>query len=200
MKLDFSYESEGYHQYCFTCHAEAVDRIFKEDKTYYKCSACNQVNERSIVVDPKVKWWVDDTKEYHHESAGIFVIEPSGKVLFFERNIFPFALTVPSGHVDTNEEPLAAAVRELEEEIGIKINPDDLQHVATEDIVGDSCRRGADVHRWHAYLLKLKSIPPIKVKEEGGSPTWLSLDKVGRKNLIVPVQYIINGYHDVLEF
>jgi ADP-ribose pyrophosphatase YjhB (NUDIX family) len=62
-------------------------------------------------------------------------------------------LTVPSGHIDTGEDSLTAARRETEDEVGIKASA--LIDITAQDIVGDSCRRGADAHRWHAYLLLL---------------------------------------------
>lgn len=199
MKLNFDWKDDGqYHQYCINCHAETIERVYEDDKTYYFCSTCKQRNERSIVIDPAVKWWVADDGEYWHESEGVFVRNPEGKFLFFERLIFPFALTVPSGHVDAGEDALTAARRETNEEVGIKA--DKLTEIATEDIVGDSCRRGADVHQWHAYLLALdKNIDiEVKEKEEGGKPVWLTLDEALQKTLIYPVKYIINNFHNDL--
>jgi 8-oxo-dGTP pyrophosphatase MutT (NUDIX family) len=181
------------------CHAETVERVYEDNKTYYFCSTCKKRCERSIVIDPAIKWWVADDGEYWHESEGVFIRNPEGKFLFFERLIFPFALTVPSGHVDINEDALTAARRETEEEVGYRV--DKLIHVATEDIIGDSCRRGADAHRWHAYLLPLSKNIDVKVTEEyeGQKPTWLTLDEALQKNLIYPVESIIRSYQDVLK-
>lgn len=198
MKLSFDWKDDGkYHQYCAHCHAETVDRVYEDGKTYYVCSACKQRHERSIVIDPAVKWWVADDGEYWHESTGVFVRNPDGKFLFFERTIFPFALTVPSGHVDADENPLIAAYRETEEEVGIK--SDKLIEIATDDVVGDSCRRGADVHRWHAYLLPLNKKIDVEIKEEGGKPVWLTLDEAMQKDLVYPVKYVIGKFnHDLI--
>ena len=199
MKLNFEWKNDGkYHQYCAHCHAETVDRVYEDGKTFYFCSTCKQRHERSIVIDPVIKWWVADDGEYWHESEGVFIRNSEGKFLFFERLIFPFALTVPSGHVDTGEDALTAARRETEEEVGYKA--DKFVDVATEDIVGDSCRRGADAHRWHAYLLPLKKNIDVKVTEEdeGQKPTWLTLEEALQKDLTYPVKYIINKYQDVL--
>jgi 8-oxo-dGTP pyrophosphatase MutT (NUDIX family) len=199
MKLNFEWSNDGkYHQYCACCYAETVDRVYEGGKTYYFCSTCKKRHERSIVIDPAIKWWVAGDGEYCHESEGVFIRNPEGKFLFFERLIFPFALTVPSGHVDTNEDALTAAYRETEEEIGLKV--DKLVDIATEDIVGDSCRRGADVHRWHAYLLLLndKIDVDVKEKDEGQKPVWLTLDEALQKELIYPVQYIINKHRNAL--
>ena len=197
MKLNFEWKNDGdYHQYCAHCHAETVERVYEDGKTYYFCKTCQKRHERSIVIDPAVKWWVGDDDEYWHESIGVFVRNLAGKFLFFERTIFPFALTVPSGHVDTNESPLDSARRETEEEVGIKA--DNLLEIATDNIVGDSCRRGADVHRWHAYLLPISKNIDVEVKEEGGNPVWLTLDEALQKDLIFPVRYVIDKFSNEL--
>ena len=160
---------------------------------------CGQRHERSIVIDPAVTWWVSEDNEYWHESSGVFVRNLAGKYLFFERLIFPFALTVPSGHVDAGEDALTAAIRETNEEVGIKAAK--LTEIANEDIVGDSCRRGADAHRWHAYLLALDKDVDVEVTEqhEGRKPVWLTLDEALQKDLIYPVRYIVNNFREKLE-
>ena len=201
MKLDFDWKNDGkYHQYCIDCHAETIERIYEKDKTYYFCNTCKRRNERSIVIDPAIIWWVNKNGEYWHESEGVFIRNPEGKFLFFERLIFPFALTVPSGHVDTGEDALVAAKRETNEEVGIKV--DKLIEIATEDIIGDSCRRGADAHRWHAYLLSLSKNINVEVREkhEGKKPVWLTLDEALQKELIYPVKYVLDKfYHELVE-
>ena len=142
MKLDFEWADDGrYHQYCVGCHAEAVSREYDDaGRTFYRCSNCGRRHERSIVIDPHVRWWMDAGGEYWHESAGVFVLDPAGRLLVFQRTVYPFALTVPSGHVDVGEHPAAAARRELKEEVGLAC--DVLLPLAVEDITGDSCRRG----------------------------------------------------------
>lgn len=199
MKLNFPYENDGtYHQYCIGCHAETVERVRENNRTYYHCDTCQSHNERSIVIDPAVQWWTAKDGEYWHESAGVFVRNPEGKFLFFERLMFPFALTIPAGHVDANEDGYTAALRETAEEIGYHATR--LLTIAEEDIIGDSCRRGSDAHRWHAYLLPLDEPLEVSVteEEEGERPVWLTLEAAQQKDLTYPVEYIINKYHHVL--
>ncbi len=199
MKLTFDWKNDDtLHQYCEHCHAETVKRIVEDGKTYYYCASCKQRHDRSIVIDPGIVWWVADDGEYWHESAGVFIRNPEGKFLFFERMMFPFALTVPAGHVDAGEEPLTAAIRETKEEVGLTANK--LVEITHEDIVGDSCRRGCDAHRWHAYLLVLDKPINVEVteKEEGTRPVWLTLQEAKFKDLTYPVKYIIGRYADQL--
>lgn len=196
MTLDFDWKNDGHiHSYCIHCRAETVDRLHINGKTQYYCSSCNKYYDRWIKIDPKVKWWLGEDKEYWHESTGVFVRGPNDKFLFFKRNVFPFALTVPSGHVDTGEDPRDSAARELEEEVGIAINPSALRHIATDNIIGDSCSRGADAHKWHAYSLVFTTPKrEVRVKEEGHTPSWLTLNEASKKSLTFPVKYIIDHY------
>lgn len=198
VKLDFEREDDDvYHQYCFNCRAQTVERAYVNGNTFYDCKTCGSRQERSIVIDPAINWWVDDQLEYWHESAGVFVRDPSGKFLFFKRTIFPFVYTVPAGHVDKGEQPLAAAARELKEEVGVP-DRNGLKLVMAGDIVGDSCRRGADSHAWHAYLLPLGESIDVNVAEEGGEPVWLTLAEAITRELTYPVEYIIKNFQDDL--
>lgn len=193
MRLTFDVPQDGQvHQYCWGCHAEAVTWVRVDGRSRYDCAACGQRHERSVVVDPAVRWWLGPDHEYWHESAGVFV-RRDGRFLFFERIDFPPRWTVPSGHVDTGELPDAAAARELKEEVGL-VAPTALVHVGTEDIVGDSCRRGADAHRWHAYLADLPDAGDVEVLDEGHRPVWLTLAEAVERNLSVPVRHMLTRY------
>lgn len=198
MKLNFDWKDDGkLHKYCMHCHAETVERFYEDSRTYYFCNTCKMRHERSIVIDPAINWWIADDGEYWHESGGVFVRNPEGKFLFFERVIFPFAMTIPAGHVDTGEDPLTAELREVEEEVGYKAK--ELVFIATEDVMGDSCRRGSDAHRWHAYLLPLEHDIAVRLADEGEKPVWLTLDEALGKDLTYPVRYYIEHYKDRLE-
>lgn len=191
MKLDFKYKDDNYHRYCIHCHHD-ITHVQQADPAFYECEQCGQRHERSVVIDPTIEWWVDQDKEYWHESAGVFIEDGKGRFLFFERAIFPFALTVPSGHVDKGETANVAAKREVEEETGITLAS--LREVAVDDIWGDQCRRGADVHRWHAFVAQTPSTFTLELNHEGLRPAWLTLDEAMALHPIVPVRYMIEHY------
>lgn len=200
MKLDFPWQADRKRQYCVEadCHAEAVERTCEDGRELFHCRACDRRNERRIVVDPAQNWWIADDGEYWHESAGVFVRDQAGRFLFFDRRVFPVsALTVPAGHVDAGESPERAARRELHEETGW--NAPRIEHVASADIVGDSCRRGADAHRWHAYLAVFDSPNGVRLSGEGENEQWLTLAEALAKALTRPVRYIVERYADALE-
>jgi isopentenyl-diphosphate delta-isomerase len=69
--------------------------------------------------------------EAWHGVALVWLIDPRGRILLQRRaahlNAFPEKWDITlSGHLSAGEEPLQAAVRELGEEIGVYIKPDEL--------------------------------------------------------------------------
>jgi 8-oxo-dGTP pyrophosphatase MutT (NUDIX family) len=190
------------HDYCIACFAENPVVVDKWRRHYFKCLQCGHRAERRLVLDPRMRSRVAADGEYWHESAGVFVRNPDGKFLFFRRRIYPVrSVTVASGHVDTDDEsPAAAAVRELTEETGLRV--DGVVWIASDDIVGDSCRRGSDAHKWHTFGIAFDSpIGPkdLTVNEEIEKPVWLTLDKALRKKLTFPVRYVIERHKAELE-
>ncbi|MBT3816777.1 MAG: NUDIX domain-containing protein [Candidatus Magasanikbacteria bacterium] len=194
MKINFKLpEDNKYHQFCPECHSEKIGSIKKEEKTYYKCEDCNGTFPRLIVIDPKIKWWIDeDTKEYWHESVGIFLFNEKNEVLLFERIKYPFVFTIPAGHLDVGEIAEVAVKREIFEETGLIV-----EHVKLfleEELIGDKCRRGADNHKWHLYVAKIDEIGEITLGDEGMTPVWLSLEDALKKELTLPTKYFIDKY------
>jgi 8-oxo-dGTP pyrophosphatase MutT (NUDIX family)/predicted RNA-binding Zn-ribbon protein involved in translation (DUF1610 family) len=198
MKINFKIPDDNqYYQFCPECHSENIDNMVDQNKTYYKCADCGKISPRLIIIDPKVKYWIDEaTKEYWHESVGIFVFNKNNEALFFKRILFPFVYTIPAGHLDVGENLEEAVKRELFEETGIKIN--DVKLFSEEDILNDQCRRGADNHRWHLFIARLDDEPKVKINREGLEPIWLSLSEALKKELTIPVKYFIEKHGEDL--
>lgn len=194
MKINFKIPGDNqYHQFCPECHSENISDIVDQGRTYYQCAACGKISPRLVIIDPKVKYWVDEaTKEYWHESVGIFVFNKNNEALFFKRILFPFVYTIPAGHLDFDENIEEAVKRELFEETEIKI--DQVKLFSEEDVLNDQCRRGADNHRWHLFVARLEGESEIKINREGLEPVWLSLPEALKKELSVPVKYFIEKY------
>lgn len=195
MKIDFPLPDDNrYHQFCLHCRSENIHRIFRDDRTAYRCEDCKQESPRLLVIDPEITWWIDKkTREYWHESAGVLLINRERKILFFDRLIYPYALAVPAGHVGVNENPKEAAKRELREETGI--TTDRLTLFSNEDVIGDKCRRGADNHRWHLYTAEIAdSNVNITLNDEGTNAVWLDLDQAKKKDLVCPARFFISKY------
>jgi ADP-ribose pyrophosphatase YjhB (NUDIX family) len=190
LRIDFLNPLDNvYGEYCLHCHAPAIEWQVVNGRKSCTCRSCGRPAERALVIDPAISWWLDEDGEYWHESAGVFVRDPRRRFLFFQRTAFPYALTVPAGHVDHGESPRGAAVRELGEEVGI--HDAEPRHIASEHLRGDVCRRGSDAHLWHAYRLDVAAAPEVTVNEEGTAPVWLTLTEVRSRRLTFAVRRII---------
>jgi 8-oxo-dGTP diphosphatase len=78
-----------------------------------------------------------------------------GQVLMIRRAKEPFMdrLAFPGGHVEEGEELLAATVRELEEEVGIVLEPQRLEYLIRLDATGRDPRPGHDLsHVFYAQV------------------------------------------------
>lgn len=192
--LSIPLDKEG--QYCFQCFSGPIDRIFKDNLTYYKCLACGKISERSLVLDNQITWWVDKQGRYWHESVGV-VVRQEKKLLGLLRQIYPFAYTIPAGHLDAEENPERAAMRELKEETGLSTNK--LKLIGEFDLPGDSCRRGSDHHRWHLYYVDIHSSVRLQLSDEASIAQWLSLSQLRElKNMTYSLKYIVNTFGDFL--
>ncbi len=199
MKIEFinPKKFKEYSQFCINCHSEKVEKIDRNGLVLYACLDCGLKSERMIVLDPYISWWIDPvTKEYWHESVGVFVFNKSGQTLFFKRVIYPFVLTIPAGHLDCGEIPEQAAKREVFEETGI--NLENLKLVVEEKLYGDKCRRGSDDHMWHLFSAVLSETPDIILGDEGIQPVWLSLGQAKSENISFASRHFIEKHGDKL--
>lgn len=201
MKLTFTPPTDAAHGYCLRCLRETLRCSRQDGRLNYVCGSCGCSGARALIIDPQVKWWVGADREYWHESAGIFLADDHGRFLFFERMQHPFGLAVPAGHVDAHELPIRSAQRELDEETGVVLGLDEFRFVATDDIYGDECRRGADAHRWTSYAARVPSASSVAVDQrEGAHPVWLSLRQVLRRNLTLATRYVIVRHgHSIIQ-
>ncbi len=152
------------------------------------CRFCHVNIERSLVWDNKIKQYFDDKDILVHESVGIFIVNSAGEVLLFSLTKFPYGYTVPAGHVDSGEIALDSAIRELKEEVGVSVET--LEHLGDYLMEGDSCSRGADVHKWSVYMLLYEG-QKINLNEEGSEYGWFSLDELP-DNLTMPVESLLS--------
>ncbi len=85
MKISFPLPADNKsHEYCIYCSSENIERVKKDTHTLIHCNQCGQESPRRIAIDPDSIWHVDNqTHELIHESVGIFLSDPKGRVLFF---------------------------------------------------------------------------------------------------------------------
>jgi ADP-ribose pyrophosphatase YjhB (NUDIX family) len=92
-------------------------------------------------------------KSCDHTSVGMLVWKEN-KLLMIERKRFPFGYAPPAGHVDSDPSFEVAAIRELDEEVGL--NAIDLQLIA-EGNMNNHCRRiNGTWHYWRIYEVHVK--------------------------------------------
>lgn len=197
MKLNFPIPvDESMHRFCIRCNTDHVEQLRQPDGNKYHCPACGHTDERAIYFNEH-KAWLDDDQNLWHESSVVFVKNSSGKFLFYTRTEFPFVLAIPAGHVDKGETGLAAAKRELEEETGLKI--DQLKHIASVDMPGDSCSAGADTHHSHVFVAQYHEGTAITLGDEGKKLEWLTLDQAQKRGTVFAVTFGITHFRDQLE-
>lgn len=168
----------GLNAYCFVCHK-------KQPKRQTRCDICGIDSKRALVWDDSIKQYFNDEEHLVHESAGAFVVNHAGMVLFIELNKFPFGYTIPAGHVDLGESSADACIREFKEEVGLEIK--NLEMVYEGEIMGDSCSRGADIHRWTFYVATANN-ENVTLNEESTSFDWLDIH-VLPNNVAYPIAF-----------
>jgi len=124
---------------------------------------------------------------YHNIAAAVAVIFTyEDKILFTVRNVNPDKgkLDLPGGFIDPNETAEEAACREIEEELGLTITPDDLTYIITEPnnyIYKNIAYRTMDI--FYECALKTESIS-VAAQDEIQELVWIkrteiNLDKIG---------------------
>ncbi|MGW1256930.1 NUDIX hydrolase [Streptomyces sp. NPDC002513] len=203
MKLDFlpphALRDDAVRHYCLRCRGASVQWRTTGPRRHCVCRACGHVADRALVLDPALRWWTDAENEYWHETAGVFVRDVRGRLLFFDRTAFPFGLTIPAGHVERHEHPDEAAVRELREETGIA--GERLEPLARTLIPGDGCRRGADAHLWHVYRTAdaVDADLAVELGPEGTSALWLTPDEALRHPVTYAVRRLLGECRSALD-
>lgn len=178
-------------KYCFHCGSPSIEKINKHQdgglQTFFTCNTCHTTSDRIRIWDPNMIQYFDEKNNLIHEGAGVIVQNEVGDILFFLRTKYPFLWTIPGGHMTPGENSETAALRELEEEVGIKLPTAHLIFEGT--IAGDECMGGADIHKWHLYHATVKDTN-IKLDEEGSTFAWFPIADIP-KNITFPVQYLL---------
>ena len=115
-------------------------------------------------------------------SVGVIIINSGGKVALLKRANFPIRIAPPAGHIDDHGSAVQAALDEVEEEIGLIIDPSDLMPTAiSERRIDNPCSRtGGDHHVWTVYRAEqfLGDIDPDPEETQGAE--WYSKKQLQR--------------------
>ena len=106
----------------------------------------------------------------NNTSVGM-IVGNDGKLLLIERKKFPFGFACPAGHVDEGETYEEAAIRELQEEVGLSVEKLD---TVFEGDMQNICRRpGGNWHHWKVF--KVSSRGGVRASEgETKSYRWVT--------------------------
>jgi len=101
--------------YCWRC-GDSLEKKMDEGRERYYCGRCKKFVYRNAV-----------------PVAGVFVVKDENKVLLIKRRGEPHKgkWSYPAGYLEYDEKPETGAVRELEEETGVKASEQYLELVAT---------------------------------------------------------------------
>ena len=100
----------------------------------------------------------------------VIVIDNEGKYLLMKRSnhpTFPYDYDLAGGTIDQGEEPIEATVRELEEEIGIKVQPEELILFHTDTSFSQSSTE------YFLYVYFAPNRPDITISWEHASYEWV---------------------------
>lgn len=101
--------------------------------------------------------------------SAVFVLEQDGKFLFLKRtDNFKGWYLLPGGHVDEGERVIDAAVRELNEELGIIVKPNNLQFVMVKP--------DNKYINFFFRVLDWEGIPQNMEPEKHGDMAWLDIN------------------------
>lgn len=109
-----------------------------------------------------------------HYSVGALIYK-KGKYLLIDRTIEPFGFASVAGHIDEGESPVEALVREVEEEINLKVENKKL--LDEEELDWNWCSKGVEVHHW--YIFECEVAGKVKrSKRETKSAGWYTRDEI----------------------
>ncbi|SRR6266550_2144990 len=128
-----------------------------------------------------------------NRAVGCFV-ECDGKILLLHRSghgSHPGTWGLPGGKVDPGETDLAAIIREMYEEIGLRAQPHELE------LLGDFLFDFPEVElHFPAFRLVLNHLPTLKLDpREHDGYRWITAEAY----YAMPKSELIHGSHDLLE-
>jgi mutator protein MutT len=130
--------------------------------------------------------------------AGCFC-EWDGKLLYLKRHADkPYGETwgLPAGKIEAGEDPHQAAAREVEEEVGIKLDPVELQEVVKIYLDVDGLR-----YVFHAFRVRLEKAPQIRLEPQAHTEArWLTVEEALKLPLIIGGGEILKYYQAKISF
>lgn len=86
-----------------------------------------------------------------HSTVGA-IIKQNGKILMVDRKNIPLGWACPAGHIEDDETPEQAIIREIKEETNLEVKKYKL--LIHEAVNFGTCRRGFTGHDWYVYEIQ----------------------------------------------
>lgn len=142
-----------------------------------------------------------------HFCASAFVINPiNKKILLVKHHIFD-KWVQPGGHIEENETPEEAAIREVYEETGLKISLIGERFPREDDMIrplGIQCNRkeNGDKHFDIIYVGTPNNLDaPLKISDESKDIGWFTRKELENMKVFpdvkITVDYILKNYFNV---
>lgn len=134
-------------------------------------------------------------KHLHEVAQPIFVAEVyimhDDKLLMFKRSEtkkkFPGFWSLPGGHIDEGEDPLAAAIREVKEETGVTIVPEEIK---LKVVALHHHTDREELYAAFAFAVTLHEKPAIVSEEREGKAHWVPIAEAKElENVFEPVKH-----------
>ncbi len=111
------------------------------------------------------------------------IVEAEGKILLVRPWLGSGQWELPGGGIHRGEAPAVAAARELEEETGVQVAPEDLELLSEERL------RGYGLSFWcHTYVVRLPAAVQLRPQpSEILEASWLSTEDETVKSSLSPV-------------
>ena len=121
-----------------------------------------------------------------HFSVGA-IIKNKNKYLVINRNLYPPGYASIAGHMNKDETPEQALLREVKEESNLDIIK--YKILFHEVIIGNECRTGFKKHEWHIYECKCSGKLKICKREEKSISyiTQKEINKLYKQNKLEPI-------------
>ncbi len=116
------------------------------------------------------------------------------KLLMFKRSKdkkrFPGWWALPGGHIDQGEDPLQAAIREVQEETGVIITPEEIKLKA---VALNSHLDLEELYIVFIFLTKLKTLPILDRVSSEGFARLININKLeSMSNILPPAKYFFD--------
>ena len=121
-----------------------------------------------------------------HRSVGA-IIKKNSKILMIDRAYFPFGWACPAGHIDDDETPEQALIREVKEETSLDIKTYKL--LIHEFVSWNECVQGVKGHDWYVYEVGEWQGKVMQNKREEKAVGWFNRHQIKKLELEEIWQY-----------